>query len=78
MMALYQYFKKVDGNYPGTNLPDPQEELSKEVPSSSINTEVAAVLHLSACGTKAAWGTYLKISPEKKAEIGKHAASMEC
>ena len=35
-MALFQYFKKVDGNYPGTKLPDPQGALSKE-PSSSIS-----------------------------------------
>ena len=55
-MALFQYFKKVDGNYPGTNLPDPQGALSKEVPSSSIsaaNTEIAAVLQSSAGGVKA-------------------------
>ncbi len=36
-MALFQYFKKVDGNYPGTKLPDPHGALSKEVPSSSIS-----------------------------------------
>ncbi len=36
-MALFQYFNKVDGNYPGTNLPDPRGALSKEVPSSSIS-----------------------------------------
>ena len=76
-MPLFQYFKKVDGNYPGTELPDPQQALSKEVPSSSIsaaNTEIAAVLQPSAAGTKAVRGTYLKISAEKKAEIGQHAA----
>ncbi len=75
-MALFQYFKKVDGNYPGTKLPDPQGVLSKEVPSSSIsaaNTEVAAVLQPSAAGVKAVRGTYLKISAEKKAEIGQRA-----
>ena len=46
-------FTKVDGNYPGTKLPDPQGALSKEVPSSSIsaaNTEIAAVLQPSAAG----------------------------
>jgi len=46
-MALSQYFRKVDGNCPGTKLPDPQGALSKEVPSSSIsaaNTEIATVL----------------------------------
>ena len=76
-MALFQYFTKVDGNYPGTNLPDPQGALSKEVPSSSIsaaNMEIAAVLQPSAAGTKGVRGTYLKISPEKKAEIGQCGA----
>ena len=49
----------------------------KEVPSSSIsaaNTEIAAVLQPSATGTKAVRGMYLKISAEKKAEIGQRAA----
>ena len=76
-MALFQYFKKVDGNYPGTKLPDPQGALSKEVPSSSIsaaNTEIAAVFQPSAAGAKAVRGTYLKISAEKKAEIRQRAA----
>ena len=71
MMALLQYFKKlnVDKSYPG-NLPDPQGELSKEVPSSSIsaaNAEVAAV-QSSAVGAKAGCrGMYLKMSAKKKA-----------
>ena len=72
-MALFQYFKKVDENYPGTKLPDPQGALSKEVPSSLIsaaNMEIAAVLQPSASSTKVVRGTYLKISAEKK--------SMEC
>jgi len=76
-MALSQYFNKVDGNYPGTKLPDPQGGLSKEVPSSLIsaaNTEIAAVLQPSAASTKAVRGMYLKISAEKKAEIGQRAA----
>ena len=76
-MALFQYFKKVDGNYPGTKLPDPQGVHSKQVPSSSISTanmEIAAVLQLSADGTKAIRGTYLKISAEKKVKIGQRAA----
>jgi len=58
-MALFQYFKKVNGNYPGTKLPDPQGALSK-VPSSSIsaaNTEIAAVLQSSAAGAKTVRGT---------------------
>ena len=76
-MTLFQYFKKVDGNYPGTKLPDPQGALTKEVPSSLIsaaNTEIATVLQPSAAGAKAVKGTYLKISAEKKAEIGQRAA----
>jgi len=32
------------------------------------------LLHISAAGTKAVRGTYLKISAEKKAEIGQRAA----
>jgi len=76
-MALFQYFKKLDGNYPRTKLPDPQGVLTKEVPSSSIsaaNTEIAAVLQASAAGAKAVKGTYFKISAEKKAKIGQRAA----
>ena len=76
-MALFQYFNKVDGNYRGTKLPDPQRALSKEVPSSSISTanaEIAAVLQASAAGAKVVRGTYLKLSAEKKAEIGQRAA----
>ena len=62
-MALFQYFKKVDGNYPGTNLPDPQGAFLKEVPSSSTsaaNTEIAAVLQPLAAGVKGVRGMYLK------------------
>ena len=76
-MALFQYFNKVDGNYPGTKLPDPQGALSKEVPSSLIstaNTEIAAVRQPSAASVKVVRGTYLKISAENKAEIGQCAA----
>ena len=59
-MALFEYFWKVDGNYPGTKLPDPQGALSKEVPLSSIstaNTEIATVLQPSAAGAEAVRGT---------------------
>jgi len=59
-ITLFQYFKKVDGNYPKTKLPDPREALSKEVPSSLISTEnidIAAVLQPSAAGRKAVRGT---------------------
>ena len=43
-MAMFQYFKRVDGQYPGSKLPDPQGALAQEVPSRAIsvaNTEVA-------------------------------------
>jgi len=45
-MAMFQYFKRLDGQYPGskTKLLDPQGALAQEVPSRAIsaaNTEVA-------------------------------------
>ena len=43
-MAMFQYIKRVDGQYPGSKLPDPQGALAQEVPSRAIsaaNTEVA-------------------------------------
>jgi len=71
-MALFQYFKRVDGQYPGSKLPDPQGALAQEVPSRAIsaaNTEVALLQQ--AGGAKVSTrGTYLKMSSEKKAEIG--------
>ena len=30
-MAMFQYFKRVDGQYPGSKLPDPQGALAQEV-----------------------------------------------
>jgi len=75
-MAMFQYFKRVDGQYPGSKLPDPQGALAQEVPSrpiSAANTEVALLQQ--AGGAKVCTrGTYLKMSFEKKAEIGKRAA----
>ena len=70
-MALFQYFKKVDGNYPGTKLPLIHKERSS---ISAVNTEIAAVLQPSAASAKAIRGTYLKISAEKKAGIGERTA----
>ena len=43
-MAMLQYFKRVDGQYPGSKLPDPQGALAQEVPSrakSAANTSLA-------------------------------------
>ena len=45
-MAMFQCFKRVDGQYPGSKLPDPQGVLAQEVPSlaiSAANTEVACI-----------------------------------
>ena len=45
-MAMLQYFKRVDGQYPGSKLPDPQGALAQEVPSRAIsaaNTEVCSM-----------------------------------
>jgi len=41
---MFQYFKRVDGQYPGSKLPDPQGALAQEVSARAIsaaNTEVA-------------------------------------
>ena len=46
-MAMFQYFKRVDGQYPGSKLPDSQGALAQEVPSRAIsaaNTEVALLV----------------------------------
>jgi len=46
-MAMFQYFKRVDGQSPGSKLPDPQGALAQEVPSRAIsaaNTEVALLV----------------------------------
>ena len=68
--------QRVDVQYPGSKLPDPQGALGQEVPSRAIsaaNTEVALLQQ--AGGAKVSTrGTYLKMSSEKKAEIGKRAA----
>ena len=70
----------MDGQYPGTNLPDPQGVLPKVTSRaiSAANSEVA-VLHPSA--SKKVWERTLKMSAEKKAKTGKRAAeqqSTEC
>ena len=46
-MAMFQYFKRVDGQSPRSKLPDPQGALAQEVPSRAIsaaNTEVALLV----------------------------------
>ena len=45
-MAMFQYFKRVDGQNLGSELPDTQGALAQEVPSRAIsaaNTEVASL-----------------------------------
>ena len=76
-MAMFQYVKRVDGQYPGSKLPDPQGALAQEVPSRAIsaaNTEVPLPASASWWSTR---GTYLKMSSEKKAEIGSHRLNVE-
>ena len=77
-MALFQYFKKVDGNSPGTKLPDPQGALSKEVPSPRLRypqqtRKLQLYFSHQLPAVKAVRGTYLKISAEKEAEIRQRA-----
>ena len=72
-MALLKYFKRVDAEYPGSKLPDPQGALSKEVPPSVICAANAEVSRLQLQGTTGR-GTYLKINEQMKAEIGRKAA----
>ena len=46
-MAMFQCFKRVDGQYQGSKFPDPRGALAQEVPSHAIsaaNTEVALIL----------------------------------
>ena len=72
-MALYRYFKKTSGNEAGNHLlPDEKGPLSKLVPSSYIseaNKEVSATT-----SNLEKRGPYLKLTPEKKADISKYAA----
>ena len=51
-MAMFQYFKRVDGQYPGSKLPNPQGALAQEVPSRAIsaaNTEAGGAKDLGDC-----------------------------
>ena len=68
-MAMIQYFKRVNGQYPGSTLPDPQGTLAQEVPTRAISAANTEVAFNTSASTR---GTYL--SSEKKAEIGKRAA----
>jgi len=72
-MVLYQYFKKESNSM----LPDEKGKLSKIVPSSYISAANKKVSQLTTRASdlgKMTRGPYLKISAEKKADIGKYAA----
>ena len=74
-MDLFQYSKKVDGDYPGPSYLIHKECFGKKsLIDIRSNMEIAAVLQPSAAGAKAVRRMYLKISAEKKAEIGQRAA----
>ena len=45
-MAMFQYFKRVDGQYPGSKLPDLQGALAQEVPSRAIPADLGDCLPL--------------------------------
>jgi len=45
-MAMFQYFKRVDGQYPGSELPNPQGALTQEVPSRAISADLGDCLPL--------------------------------
>ena len=71
-MSLYTYFKKKTGDPTSNHLPDEKGTLSKIVPTSYIseaNKEVSAATSI--LGKRS---PYLKLTPEKKADIGKYAA----
>ena len=71
-MALFKYFQKLKQPNPVDVLPDENGPLCQDIPSSSIreaNLEVSEVLT-----TEGKRKPYLKISPERKAVIGKYTA----
>ena len=73
-MAPFQYFAK----HNKTNLPDPTDALSREVPSPAIvpaNNEVKKIASSSESSESEKRGPYSKsFSPQEKAEIGRYAA----
>ena len=60
-MALLKYFKNVDGNYPGTNVPDPQWAFVKKYPRLQYQQQTPK-LQLSAASVNAVRKMYLLIS----------------
>ena len=68
---LYTYFKKKTGN---PLLPDVKGQLSTVVPSSYISCSEANKEVSEATKKLEKRGPYMKLTPEKKADIGKYAA----
>jgi len=46
-MAMFQYFKKVDGQYPGSKLPDPQGALAQKYPLVPYLWQIPKLLYFS-------------------------------
>ena len=64
-MVLLQYFKSVDGQYPGSKLQDPQGDLSQVVPSRAISVANNHVATLQQSADAKVRGRYLKTVPRK-------------
>ncbi len=80
-MSILKFFSRArvdgehDGRYPGVKLPHPSGSLARHIPSRAItsaNKQVNDVLTSRSMGAKR--GTYMLISAQKKAEIGRKAA----
>ena len=73
-MTLYRYFKQEE-----TSLPNPNDSLSKIVPSTSIsivNREVTTLIEKAGTPGSKKHGTYQIFTGEEKAKIAKRAAEM--
>ena len=73
-MALYRYFKREE-----TSLPNPNDSLSKVVPSTSIsivNREVKTLIEKAGTPDSKKRGNYQIFTWEEKAMIAKRAAEM--
>lgn len=79
MAGLLKYFRcssQKESDKEESTLPDPNGELSKTVPSSSIaltNTIVSKVFEKPSCGKRGVCG-YLSLTPAQKFSVGKQAA----
>ena len=78
-MALYKYFKPCRKATSSMPLPDPDGLLSKEVNTETIkelNKEVGTLVNSGTTIGKRS--TYLKVTAEQKAAIGKYAWYYQC